>query len=747
MNKQEILNKYVNLCNQNLKENQKALSLLKNQGIYEPFIFDNFNIGYADGNILKTIGDNKEILEIFTELGLIKNNREIFINNIIIPVYNENKAIINIAFYNPYPQSKNKIQFLNDKGIFNSQFLKNNKEIILTQNPIETFLLIQKDYPNATFLIGNDNKYIEYLKSHSINKVTFTFDGKATLFYEFTKLGISSRRITINFDKLKNVNNKEYLDNIFKANNNNTITSTDIIRQIENGFIFKYPHLSYRVIGNFNEYTMNLKANIKAFSDNEIFMDAVDLYKNRDRQNFIYNIMDKFNIRDQIQLDNDLNRIIEVIENHKEKKENEKKKVRQELTDYQKDIGTKFLTNPNLIDEIANDITKLGYVREKKNKILMYMIMTSRLLNNPIHAVVISRSGAGKSQIVDIIEQLCPPEELESVSDLSAQALYYYGQDDLKNKFIVVSEKEGSKGSDYPLRELISKKSITKAIPMKDQITGQIKTVSIRVNGPIALVETTTNGEINPENLNRCFIISIDETEEQTRLIHHSQRLNYTLENHLKNMRLNKIIEKHIYAQRLLKKIHIFNPYAPLLTFPSSRLQSRRDNEKFLKLIRVICFLHQYQHKVKKHKLDNNEVVEYIECTVNDYKIAYELLSDGILDNTLDDLPRPARELLDIIKKYLKTKSETENIPMDKIIFERKEIREYSSWSFAQVRNNFRILKDYEYIQLLKSQNGLAHKYKLSPNYSDLDFLNTILSPDELEKRINKTKHKEPVKV
>ncbi|MCK5491780.1 MAG: DNA primase, partial [Candidatus Omnitrophica bacterium] len=257
--------------------------------------------------------------------------------------------------------------------------------------------------------------------------------------------------------------------------------------------------------------------------------------------------------------------------------------------------------------------------------------------------------------------------------------MYYYGQDDLKNKFIVIAEKEGSKGSDYPLRELISKKSITKAIPMKDQITGQIKTVSIRVNGPIALVETTTNGEINPENLNRCFIISIDETEEQTRLIHHSQRLNYTLENHLKNMRLNKIIEKHIYAQRLLKKIHIFNPYAPLLTFPSSRLQSRRDNEKFLKLIRVICFLHQYQHKVKKHKLDNNEVVEYIECTINDYKIAYELLSDGILDNTLDDLPRPARELLDIIKKYLKTKSETENIPMDKIIFERKEIRDYSS--------------------------------------------------------------------
>ena len=93
------------------------------------------------------------------------------------------------------------------------------------------------------------------------------------------------------------------------------------------------------------------------------------------------------------------------------------------------------------------------------------------------------------------------------------------------------------------------------------------------------------NGELNHENLNRCFIVAIDESEEQTRLIHHNQRIKYTLEGHLNKKELNKIREKHIYAQRLLKKIHVFNPYATLLTFPSQRLQTRRDNEKLLKLI------------------------------------------------------------------------------------------------------------------------------------------------------------------
>ena len=125
-----------------------------------------------------------------------------------------------------------------------------------------------------------------------------------------------------------------------------------------------------------------------------------------------------------------------------------------------------------------------------------------------------------------------------------------------------------------------------------------------------------------------------------------------------------------------------------------------------------------------------------------DYRIAYELLSDGVLDNTLDDLPRPARKLLELIKKYLRERSNKDNIPVDKIIFERRDIREYTSWSFAQIRNNFRILQDYEYLQLIKSKNGTAKQYKLSSNYSDIDFLNKILTPDELEERINQQKQR-----
>jgi len=433
-NTEIICERYTAICNNHIKENSRILTYLKNQGIYENYIFENFCIGYSNGRLVELIEENDEIEEKLSEIGIINQSREIFKSCVTVPIYDENKIIVNIIGYKVYSKNKNRLIFLNDSGIFNQPFLINTREIIFTENPLEALLLIQNDYPNTTFLFGDDHKYVNFINEHKIKRAIFTFGGKMRLFYELAKNGISTKRVSIDFTKVKNARTKEYLQRIFsgkvsKENNR----SSDIIQEIENGFLFQLPHLNYRIIGNFSEYTMNLKANVKVYNQNDVFVDSIDMYKSRDRQNFIYNIMDKFNIRDQLQLENDLNQIIEVIEKHKEKKEKEKKRVKPELTEYQKEIGLRFLKNPNLVDEIEEDYTKLGYVRERKNKILLYLVMTSRLMDNPLHSILISRSGAGKSLLVDVTEELCPPEGLESISDLSAQALYYYGKEDLKH--------------------------------------------------------------------------------------------------------------------------------------------------------------------------------------------------------------------------------------------------------------------------------------------------------------------------
>ena len=116
-----------------------------------------------------------------------------------------------------------------------------------------------------------------------------------------------------------------------------------------------------------------------------------------------------------------------------------------------------------------------------------------------------------------------------------------------------------------------------------------------------------------------------------------------------------------------------------------------------------------------------------------------------MLENTLDDLPAPARKLIMLIKEHLEKRAKAEGVPAERIVFERKDIREYTSWSFAQIRNNFRILKDYEYIRLVKTQNGLANQYRLAGGYTRLDLLHTILSPEELKERIDTRKNAPPI--
>ncbi len=741
MNVGSILEQYIDRAHEQLFESEKALRFLERAGISERFVLESFRIGFSDGSLPEQVEGNAERTERLQSLGLLGKTGETLRNRIIIPILDEDRAPVNVVGISLSARAKHPVVILGTEGVFNAPFLRNVDEGILTDNPLHALFLIQHGFDTATFVLENDEAFVSFVKRHGIRAVTFTFEGKERLFYELASTGIIARRQTLDFQALIERPDRDSIAQGLSADTGTQVgeAGTDTVEPIENGFVFRFPLLHYRVIGSFNDHSTAMKVNIKAFTEDRVFVDSVDLYKHRDRKRFIYNLIDRFDVRDQLQLDADLSQIVEVIEKHKEQQSSEKKRTKPALTEYQKDIGLRFLTNPKMLDEIESDYAELGYVQERKNKLLMYLVMTSRLTDSSLHAIAISRSGAGKSHLAEVTAELCPPEDLQSVSDLSAQALYYYGQDDLRHAFVVIGEKAGSDGSEYPLRELISRKSITKAVPMKDPSTGQIRTETITVEGPIALVETTTSSDVNPENLNRCFVISIDESEDQTKAIHEWQRRTHTLSGLTERRNRQAIIEKHIYAQRLLRKLTVVNPFAELLTFPSGSLRSRRDNEKLLRLISAICFLHQYQRESKLLKLSATEEIEYIECTVEDYRIAYELLADGVLENTLDDLPRPARQLFEIIHTYLDRRSETEDVPKSRIIFERKEIREFSSWTFAQVRNNIRVLTDYEYLRVVNGQNGTAKQYRLAGSYQDPDFMGEVLNPEELADKLRAT--------
>ena len=102
---------------------------------------------------------------------------------------------------------------------------------------------------------------------------------------------------------------------------------------------------------------------------------------------------------------------------------------------------------PDLTGEILRDMERLGMIGETANKLIGYLVMTSRKLADPLALLILSGSGAGKSHLQDTVLSFCPDEDLIKLTSLSDRALFYKGEDSLKHKVLAVEELAGAEGA------------------------------------------------------------------------------------------------------------------------------------------------------------------------------------------------------------------------------------------------------------------------------------------------------------
>ncbi len=155
---------------------------------------------------------------------------------------------------------------------------------------------------------------------------------------------------------------------------------------------------------------------------------------------------------------------------------------------------------------------------------------------------------------------------------------------------------------------------------------------------------TTTAQSIDPELLNRCMVVGIDESITQTAAIHSQQRFNETIEGYLRQQASDSIAARHRNAQRLLRRLPVFNPYAGQLSFVGQQTRHRRDHGKYLTLIKSITLLHQYQRQTKQVDV-NGHWLEYLEVTRRDIALANKI-ADWALGRSIDELSDATRRLL-----------------------------------------------------------------------------------------------------
>jgi DNA primase catalytic core len=378
-----------------------------------------------------------------------------------------------------------------------------------------------------------------------------------------------------------------------------------------------------------------------------------------------------------------------------------------ELTEQRKQKAIRYLSAPDLMKRTGEDIGRTGLIGEENNRLLMYLVFTSRLREQPLHIISLGSSGTGKTYLQEKVSELIPEQDKLEITILSENAFYYFDRRELKNKLVLIEDMDGAENVLYPLRELQSKKKISKTIPIKDA-RGNLKTITLHVEGPISLAGTTTREKLYEDNANRSLLIYLDNSQPQKeKIMEYQRKLSAGRIDSSEEQQLKEFFKD---MQLVLKPIRVRNPFAEYLKLPEYVFKPLRTNSHYLAVIETITFYHQYQREVKT---DPTSGERYIETTLEDIEWANRLLNDVLLAKS-DELPRAVREFFERLKSWLKDSGRD--------VFYSKEIREAFRISSSSCNRYILELLRCNYIKVTG-----GNKYRQGFEYQ-------VIKPDEYQR-------------
>jgi DNA primase len=325
--------------------------------------------------------------------------------------------------------------------------------------------------------------------------------------------------------------------------------------------------------------------------------------------------------------------------------------------------------------------------------------------------------------LLEVITSITPDEEVVFASRVSPSSLFYMPKDYLSHRLLIIDESNGaSDATEYSIRTLQSRKKLTLAVVKRDN-TGKPKTTMFDVLGPISFLDSSTSLETNPENLNRCFILQLDESNEQTERIFQEQKRKRNLDTKREDISSQIKLAKNM--QRLLRPLPVVIPFIEKLNFPSHYLDSRRKFDMLLSLTETICFFHQAQRKIIQ-----TEKGEVLEATIADYKLAYEL-TISIFQATFTDLDQFSHALLNEIKDTVLIQAKETNVKVEELVFNRKDILDWTNRREHELKRLLPNLERLDY--LIKKAQGRGGRYSYTLNFKQITKPDLgITHPDEL---------------
>lgn len=437
----------------------------------------------------------------------------------------------------------------------------------------------------------------------------------------------------------------------------------------------------------------SLKVTLRVACGERWHLDNLDLCVARQRENFVTAAAVETALKPEL-LKRDLGKVLGKLEELQEarlKAEAAPKKAEPDIPAELRERALALLRDPKLWDLIGEHAAACGIAGERSNVLLGYLGAVSRLLDRPLMIIIQSSSAAGKTTLMDAILAFVPPERRIKYSAMTGQALFYMAGTDLRHKILAIVEEAGAEKASYALKLLQSEGELRIASTGKDPHTGRMETQEYHVQGPTQIFLTTTAVDLDEELQNRCLVLTVDESREQTERIHVLQREARTEAGIARRAQRDALLALHRAAQALLQPLPVFNPYAEKLRFLSHQLRTRRDHEKYQLLIDALAVL--FQHQRARKMIAGRE---HVVATLDDIARANELAHD-VLGRGLDDMPPQTRRLLGLVQQMQRERAKKTK-GSDGGLWRRRDLRAFTGWGDTQLKIHLGRLVELEYV-------------------------------------------------
>jgi hypothetical protein len=289
---------------------------------------------------------------------------------------------------------------------------------------------------------------------------------------------------------------------------------------------------------------------------------------------------------------------------------------------------------PDVLDRFASEVARRvsGEVRTAR---LLYLALTSRVLERPVSVAVKGPSSGGKTYLVDRVLDFFSDGAYHALTAMSDRALAY-SEEPIKHRFLVFFEAEGmaSDFTTYLMRSLLSEGRLR--YEFVEKTSEGLRVRLIEREGPTGLIVTTTAVRMHPENETRLLSLTVTDTRKQTRDVLASLAKSKTEATDLTPW---LAFQDWLAGPAAERKVAI--PYAPALAelVPPVAVRLRRDFGAVLNLIQTHAILHQASR-------DKNEE-GHIVATLHDYARVRDLIGDLISEGIEATVPQSVREVVE----------------------------------------------------------------------------------------------------